>query len=301
VGQPAPFGRPCGAGVVERELSRWSGQHRAERIVLTNRVAAGASAPAATTLIGNEEISYEVQTRRSIRRHRLGRWRRRALCGLLAAGVGYGLSASWAVAAAAAPGGSAEISNPEGTAPLTGGGSASLYSVVLPQGAACPGDTAHKGYLVYSYLLPKGVPLDSVSFKTGVPSQGLGFIAAGAYFGAVNTAEWTGQVPTLPDDFTWSRWSAHELLGNGTSATWQGGLACADVHGAVAASWNTEVVFSADRSDPRGYRWSVAHDPSPASRPIWLVVVGALGLVLAIVGAAGWLTRRSERGHRVRR
>ena len=195
--------------------------------------------------------------------------------------------------------GTAEITMPDGSAPLNGGGSASLYGVVLPAGAACPGDTAHHGYLIDSYLVPEGVAVTSVNFKTGIPSKGLGYIAAGAYFGAINTAEGTGQITTLPGDFTWSRWTARQLLGPATSAVWNGGIACANTHGVVTTYWNTEVRFKASSGAAGGFTWSVvgSQAPTSSSHGPWLVV-GVVGALLILVGAVGSYLRKSgKEGH----
>jgi len=255
--------------------------------------------------VGDEEIRTGVCIGGSIvDQRRAGRHRRALTRTALALGaVGALVALSAGPAAAEVRAGVAEIATPDGSAPLTGGASGALYSVVLPPGAACPGDTAHKGYLVYSYLLPKGDPLTSVSFKTGLPSEGLGYIASGAYFGAVNTAEWTGAITTIPDDFTWTRWTAGQLLGpHGSRATWEGGIACANVHGQVTRYWNTEIVFRADPRDPEGYRWSVDHDraDAPSGRSPWFVVAGVIGAVLIAVGVAGSIARRVEEDRRAR-
>ena len=88
------------------------------------------------------------------------------------------------------------------------------------------------GYHVFSYLVPEGVSPGSVNFKTGHASKWFGYIAYGAYYGAVNTAESTGQIVALPSQFTWTRLTPKDLFPNGEkSATWEGGIACADTHG----------------------------------------------------------------------
>ena len=46
------------------------------------------------------------------------------------------------------------------------------------------------------------------------------------------------------------------LPGGVPSATWEGGIACADVHGKVTDYWNTEITFTA--VDP----------PAPGSAPV---------------------------------
>ena len=48
---------------------------------------------------------------------------------------------------------------------------------------------------------PTWIGPSTVNFKTGIPDRYFGFIAEGAYFGAVNTAAETGQIVTLPPEF----------------------------------------------------------------------------------------------------
>ena len=57
--------------------------------------------------------------------------------------------------------GVATISQPGATAeaPLSSGGASTPFTLALPPHAACPGDTAHSGYHVYSYLVPAGTNL----------------------------------------------------------------------------------------------------------------------------------------------
>ncbi len=195
--------------------------------------------------------------------------------------------------------GSEVIVTPGTTKPLTSGGSRTPFGVVLPPGAACPGDTAHDGYLVYSYLVPADVSPTDVSFKRGIPSRWYGYISAGSYFGAVNTAESTGQVVGMPYDFVWTRLTPAELFPTGARrATWNGGIACADTHGVVTNYWNSRIVFTADASDPGGFTWKVVDQGAvPTSQPVGIWV--GVGLLAVAAGAAAYalnLRRRRPKG-----
>jgi hypothetical protein len=207
---------------------------------------------------------------------RPGRWAALApLAGLLLVSVAMAALCAPEVAGAATA--STEvITQPGQVTPLNSGGSVTPYSVLLPSGASCPGDTAHDGYHVFSYLVPQGVSPTAVSFKTGDPSKWFGYIANGTYFGAVNTAEDTGQVVSLPAEFVWTRLTPQDLFAHGdSSATWEGGIACADVHGVVTDYWNSQIVFTASASDPGGFTWKVVQSPASSS--------GAFSIVLAVV------------------
>jgi hypothetical protein len=179
--------------------------------------------------------------------------------------------------------GPASITQPGSPTLLHAGGSGTLYGVQLPPGASCPGDTAHQGYRVYSYLVPKGISPTSVSFKTGKPSRWFGYIAYGAYYGAVNTAEGSGLVVELPPQFTWARLTPKDLFPQGAhSATWEGGIACTTVDGVVTNYWNSQIVFTASTTDPRGFTWKVVADPTVSGSHAWLWV----GVALIVVSAA---------------
>ena len=211
------------------------------------------------------------------------------LAGVLAL-TAVGLTAVATVAAAATVG-SEVIVTPGTTKPLASGGSRTPYAVVLPSGAACPGDTAHHGYLVYSYLVPADASPTEVSFRGGIPSRWFGFIADGAYFGAVNTAESTGQVVGLPGDFVWTRLTPADLFPLGAhTSTWNGGIACATSHGVVTTYWNSRIVFTADGSDPGGFTWRVVDQGAVASStPVELWI--GIGLVVVAAGAAAYALR----------
>lgn len=193
--------------------------------------------------------------------------------------------------------GTAVITVAAALTPLNSGGSATPYGVLLPSGASCPGDTAHDGYHVYSYLVPSGVSPTAVSFKTGDPSKYYGYISYGSYYGAVNTAEDTGEIVGIPPEFTWSRLTPADLFPHGTkTATWDGGIACANTDGVVTNYWNSEIVFAASATDPGGFTWKVVHPPSASSNlGVWLgviflgVAVG-LGVIVIVLG------RRHRRG-----
>ncbi|HUA95894.1 MAG TPA: hypothetical protein VMB82_10240 [Acidimicrobiales bacterium] len=172
----------------------------------------------------------------------------------------YLAAAAPAPAGAATLGGTATIVDPSGTA-LAQGGSATMFSVTLPAGAACSGDTATGGYHVYSYLVEAGTPITSLTF-TSHPSTGFGLVNnTGIYYGPINTAVTTGQVLTLPTNFEWAPLltdglELSALLYSGSTGVWETGIACAQSSGTLSDYWNNEVTFAASSSDPNGFVWS---------------------------------------------
>jgi hypothetical protein len=210
------------------------------------------------------------------------------------AGVAGGVTIAPTTAGAAATAGTAAITKPNTLTALNSGGSGTLYGVQLPAGASCPGDSAHQGYRVDSYLVPKGVSPASVSFKTGLPSKWYGYIAYGEYFGAVNTAEGSGLIVGLAPEFTWTRLTTEELFPHGQkSSTWEGGIACSNNDGVVTDYWNSQIVFTASTSDPHGFTWRVVAQPSlaPSHSYKWL----GIGLILLSILLATFAVFLSQR------
>jgi hypothetical protein len=186
-------------------------------------------------------------------------------------GVGTaGLVAATAgTASASTLNGVATVAVPDGLQPLLSGGSTTEFTVSLPSKSACTGDTANNGYHVYSYLVPQGTAVTSVSFIQH-PASGFGFFDnSGTYYGPANTAITTGEIINIPNDFEWGPYvAAHPsaltslLYSGGTSGVWEGGLVCANSSGVVTDNWNTEITFTASQSDPNGFVWSAVPGPS---------------------------------------
>ena len=185
--------------------------------------------------------------------------------------------------------GIATIAVPGTTTALLSGASTDQFTLSLPPQAACDGDSVH-GYHVWSYLVPQGTDLSTVTFTNNQPSVGVGLLnTAGRYYGPVDSAITTGQVYGIPNNFEWAplvtvpRISLSGLLYSGSSGVWEAGLACATSAGAVADNWNTEVTFTASSTDTNGFTWSAVPGPSgsaPASftsAPSTTFTVGSAG------------------------
>ena len=225
-----------------------------------------------------------------------GRVRVRAGAAVLAIAVAAVVLVGIPGVAVAATASAEVLVSPGTTRALSSGGSATPYGVDLPSGAACPGDTAHQGYHVFSYLVPEGTSPSDVSFRTGSPNKGYGYIADGAYYGAVNTAESTGLIVGIPTSFVWTRLTPQMLFRNGAhTSTWSGGIACADTHGNVTNYWNSTIVFTADASDPGGFTWkAVDQGTVPTSFPVGLWV--GIALLVVAAGAAAYALNLRRQG-----
>jgi hypothetical protein len=212
----------------------------------------------------------------------------------LLAGVAGGVMSSSGTASATVTSGVAAITKPGSLTKLNSGGSETLFGVQLPAGASCPGDTAHHGYRVDSYLLPGGVSPATVNFKTGLPDLGSGYVAYGRYYGAINTALGSGLVVGLPPDFTMNRLTTQELFPAGQkSVTWDGGIACTTAEGVVTNYWNSRFVFTATPSDPHGFTWKVVAQPAlaPSHSYLW-IGVGLIVLSILLAAFAVFLSQR---------
>jgi hypothetical protein len=184
----------------------------------------------------------------------------RASAGILIVGGALSLYAGTS-ASASTLGGTATIASTTNQ-PLSGGGSETQFTVDLPAQAACSGDTATDGYHVFSYLIPQGTAVTSVTFTSAGPSTGWGLVDGSGYYGSVNTAPTTGEILTIPSDFEWADLTnLGETVSNLTSTgVWDAGLACAPDSGAnaneVSDYWITQVTFTASTSDPNGFIWT---------------------------------------------
>jgi hypothetical protein len=155
---------------------------------------------------------------------------------------------------------------------LRSGSATTPFTVELPANASCPADTAHHGYLVYSYLVPRGTDLAAVKF-VNFPSEGYGLVdTTGTYYGAVNTAEHTGQIIGIPNDFEWGPLtkragsvSLSKLVGGPNHGVWEAGMACANTHGFFARGWNTQVTFTSHGSGTGGFTWAAVPGAPPGA------------------------------------
>jgi hypothetical protein len=221
----------------------------------------------------------------------------RAALGVLLAVVAWALPLGATPAASAAPATrAAEILRPNGSARLKTGGSGTPFAFALPQGAACPGDTAHKFFLLDSYVLPATTNPGTVSFRGGVPKQGTDLVAVdGEPYEAVNTAENTGAIPGLPT-FSWAAYAHHlNILG---AKTFNFGIMCANRYGAATTYWNAEVAFTASSTDPGGFTWTVIGVPKATSGGTSVATVAGVAIGVAAVGgvlALVWSRRRPAR------
>jgi hypothetical protein len=205
----------------------------------------------------------------------------------------YGVSA--ASAATANPGGPAKVVKPatSGTVPsdlLTSGDASTKWTLALPQGASCTGDTAINNYHVFTYVVPSTVDPGTLHFGNDGPDnnpQAFPLVDdGGSPFTAGATGVGTGQV--LPVPFTTLQWGNPPTPFDASlipPGTYNIGIACANGAGVADKYWNVQETFTGDPTvftGPNAFAWTVvpAADlpESPVAVLLPLSAVGLLGV-----------------------
>ena len=184
------------------------------------------------------------------------------------------LSAPTANAAGVPQPGGATIRTPGGAADLSSGTSASTFTVRLPSGAACGGDSANDGYRVQSYIVPASVDPSTLTFDLSGPipnTVGAGYRQplydttgtpyVNAQTAAAATPPGPGPIVNIPD-FDYKVFAP----GNIPAGAYNVGIAC--TLGPAGATqmkefWNVTKTFSANAGDGfANVNWSVGAVPS---------------------------------------
>ena len=151
---------------------------------------------------------------------------------------------------------------------LTEGGSATNFSLRLPDDASCPGDSANDNYRVQSYMVPKGIGPGDVEYDgLGPKPNAYGdwatfrqplYDTATAAFDTAQTADnpeagHPGKIVNLPS-FTFGVYRPGEL----PAGRYDVGIACTRFNRPVRY-WDAELVVVETPADlPAQIRWSVA-------------------------------------------
>ena len=153
---------------------------------------------------------------------------------------------------------------------LDAGGSATEFSILLPTGAACTGDSANGGYRVQGYMVPVAVAPGTLTFDaTGPTPNGIGanfrqplYTALGSGFvdaqtSAATAAGGPGPVVNIP-----AMSLAVFSPGNIPAGDYNLGIAC--TLGTASATqldkfWNVVVTVATDAGDaPAGVTWTIS-------------------------------------------
>ena len=196
--------------------------------------------------------------------------------------------------------GSVVVTDPNG-APLAGGNGATLYSLDLPEGASCPGDSASQNWFVQGFMIPAGDDPGAIRYGVIGP-EGSQFplyaFDSRPYAHQVTrvsaTPDGPGIIPDLPA-LTFGVFAPGAI----PPGAYRIGVACT-YYRQTARYWDTEISIEADPSDAvTGIRFRVPEAPEGAviagtggGVSPWFVLAGALGI--AAVAALFWSARRAR-------
>jgi hypothetical protein len=190
--------------------------------------------------------------------------------------------------------GDAVPTNPGTDAPVTSGGSSTAWTLKLPSGAACSGDSATHAYHVYSYIVPASVDPGTLTFNASSgPSTGNPLVdSTGTAYLAANTAQTTGQIIQIPT-FNFNLFATTDQGGTKLvlpPGDYKAGLACATTLGQGDKYWSNLFTFTANSSDPNGEVWtSKATAASSGGANL------ALPIGIAVIAVAGYFVVRRRR------
>ncbi len=225
-------------------------------------------------------------------------WRRRWLAAVLGAGALAGALAGPlagsvpAFATQAEDAGDVIVVEGAGSKrPRADGGRATEFSLRLPEGASCPGDSANDGFRVQSFIVPGTDDPAALRYKSTSPEgegrYALYDVATSPYVqGFTAEAEAPGQpglivnVPT----FSFAVFPPGEL-GEGPHHV---GIACTLINETVRF-WDTEMVLTRAPDDPPAeIRWRApasvgARDDRSSVVPLGVVVAVLLSAAIAVV------------------
>lgn len=209
-----------------------------------------------------------------------------------------------AVPALAAPasvtGEAVVISPPPRAKPLSSGGSATAFSLRLPPGASCQGDSADDNYRVQSYMVPAADNPAALSYASEGP-EGTGrfplYDVTGSPFVNVQTAnvDEPGGAGTIVNiaTFSYAVFPPGELA----PGRYDVGIACT-LNNRTTRVWNVEtLVARAPEDKPAQLRWAVPGVSSQSDNSNF-PLAAALAVSLLVALAAYALVRRQRSGHR---
>jgi hypothetical protein len=186
---------------------------------------------------------------------------------------------------------------------ISSGGSETEFTLALPDGAVCPGDSANDDYRVQSFLVPATDDPGAIAWRSIGPS-GAGQIALyktdtnqfAQQLTEMNPGP--GQPGIIPPvaALSFATYAPTDL----TPGPHRMGIACT-LFNTTTNYWDVQVDLTRDEADqPAQIRWTVTSDQSSpsssssSSRPAWLYALLAV-LVLALVVVIALMVRARRR------
>lgn len=191
--------------------------------------------------------------------------------------------------------------------PIAQGGPDTAFSLAVPQGTSCPGDSMHDQWRVQTFMVPSDVDLGNLSYGVIGPEGEYQYALFGAdssarsYANVLTQANAVAGQPGLIDGLVPFNFAivASESLPSGS---YRIGFACT-YFGSTATYWDTEIVVTNDGS----FRWRLASAPesvldTTASSKGWIpgaVLAGVLTIVVLVAAirrhrTASFATNRSK-------
>lgn len=182
--------------------------------------------------------------------------------------------------------------------PFTEGTHESAFSLRLPRGATCPGDSMNDDWRVQSFVVPSTDDPGALRYMVTGPegpendarvaiytSEGRPYM--NQLLGANSTPGQPGQIIELPS-FSFKRLPIDYL----PSGEYRMGIACTDGKGATAQYWDTLISIE---SSPTSMQWTVlqkAKNLDKRSNTLWIVL--AVVCVLVLIGSVATFVRASR-------
>jgi hypothetical protein len=194
-------------------------------------------------------------------------------------------------AAAETPVERARVVAPAGVS-IDGGGSTTEFTLQLPAGASCPGDSANDGYRVNSYMVPITLDPGSVTYDglgptpltlgdAGTFVQPLYDIATNS-FASAQTADAAapgepGPIVNLPA-FSFAVFAPGDV----PPGRYHLGIACTLLN-QIVALWDAELIVTTARDDaPAQIHWTVPDVDPPGGSSDPTVAIGVIAALAAV-------------------
>jgi hypothetical protein len=186
---------------------------------------------------------------------------------------------------------------------LQHGGSATLWTLRLPDNAACPGDSMHEDWRIQTFLVPASVETTTLRYDAQKP-QG-----TGKWPLYTDTTHPLTQVMLRPNDAAGKPGyvdafppMSFGVFPPGTlkDGTYKMGVACTYFR-ETAKVWDTQIVITSSAGDkPGGFVWRLASAPasstSNSSSLPWLAIAaGSVVVVIVVLLTTKFLATRSPR------
>ena len=221
-----------------------------------------------------------------------------ALALLAALPVAVQIPVGTAVAAARRSGDAEAVQANNRLRPFTAGTHESPFSLRLPRGATCPGDSMNDDWRVQSFVVPSTDDPGTLRYMVTGPegpendarvaiytSEGRPYM--NQLLGANSTPGQPGQIIELPS-FSFKRLPIDYL----PSGEYRMGVACTDGKGVTAQYWDTLISIE---SSPTSMQWTVlqkAKNLDKRSNTLWIVL--AVVCVLVLIGSVATFVRASR-------